>query len=351
MLFKPEPDLGSEPNRPKTLAVSIAIHFLLIALLVLFPDFLKNDYKPVIRIAGQDYDLSQVRELTLALPTPMPRRAPTPAPPPTPPPDATPLAQPPIPEPRPQPPPPPPPPPPQQQQAQQLPNIVITPEDVIADGARPDATQKASRGNTEERARAGGMSNEPPKPEPGGPQSAPKPDQSKGNPPQVAQNNTDPNSLRPPNLLDRRDQIIGQQSAQRRRDMQNGGGGARTGVGHGLDEPNFSAEGDLTILSDTRGYDFGPYLNQVLNKVKANWYSQIPEIARLGAKGRVIIHFTITKTGLVEDLRIVSNSGLEPLDRAAQGSITASNPFQKLPAGFDGDMLRLQFAYYYNIRP
>src|SRR5436190_10885311 len=179
MLFKPEPDLGSEPNRPKTLAVSIAFHFLLIAVLVLFPDLFRNDYKPVVRIAGQDYDLSQVRELTLALPTPLPRTAPTPAPPPTPPPDAPPLAQPPMPEPRPQPQPPPP--PPQQQQAQ-LPNVVITPEDVIADGARPDATQKASRVNTEERARAGGMSNEPPKPEPGGPLSPPKPEQSKANP-------------------------------------------------------------------------------------------------------------------------------------------------------------------------
>ena len=49
-----------------------------------------------------------------------------------------------------------PPPPPQP------PNVVIKPEDVLAEGARPDAQQKASKGNTEERARNGGMSNEPP---------------------------------------------------------------------------------------------------------------------------------------------------------------------------------------------
>jgi TonB family protein len=153
--------------------------------------------------------------------------------------------------------------------------------------------------------------------------------------------------------LNRRDQIIGEQSAQRRREMQNGGGGGfHTGVGAGLDQPNFSADGALTILSDTRGYDFGSYLNGVLNKVRTNWYAQMPESVRLGiAKGRVMIDFTITHDGTVQDLMVRLNSGLDPLDKAAVGSITQSNPFQKLPAGFDGDMLRLRFAYYYNIKP
>ena len=91
-------------------------------------------------------------------------------------------------------------------------------------------------------------------------------------------------------------------------------------------------------------------MNQVVNRVRVNWYSLIPEIARLGKKGRVVIIFTITPSGAIQDLRLVANSGTEPLDRAAMGSITASNPFAKLPPGYDGDHLVLQFTFLYNIR-
>jgi TonB family protein len=91
-------------------------------------------------------------------------------------------------------------------------------------------------------------------------------------------------------------------------------------------------------------------MNQVVNRVRYNWYSLIPEIARLGTKGRVVITFTITHNGTVEDVQLRANSGRDPLDRAALGSITASNPFAKLPAGFDGDHLVLQFTFLYNIR-
>ena len=91
-------------------------------------------------------------------------------------------------------------------------------------------------------------------------------------------------------------------------------------------------------------------MNQVVNRVRVNWYSLIPEIARLGKKGRVVILFTITASGTIQDLQLAANSGTEPLDRAATGAITASNPFAKLPPGFDGDHLRLQFTFLYNIR-
>jgi len=40
----------------------------------------------------------------------------------------------------------------------------------------------------------------------------------------------------------------------------------------------------------------------------------------------------------------------DPLDRAAMGAITASNPFAKLPMNFDGDHIVLQFTFLYNIR-
>jgi TonB family protein len=113
-------------------------------------------------------------------------------------------------------------------------------------------------------------------------------------------------------------------------------------------DPNFSTEAPL-ILSDTRGVDFGPYLARVVFNVRRNWYSMIPVAARLGQKGRVAIIFEILKDGSVPELRLVSSSGSDPLDRAAVGAIRASNPFPPLPEEFTGNHLVLQFIFLYNL--
>src|SRR5205809_5089298 len=331
MLFEKDEAVELQPQRTKTLLISVGIHLLLLVFLALNPELITSTPKRIIRIMGQDYDLSKQQLTELVVPPDSLRPKPkVPAPP---------LVQPPLPQPEPQtaPPPapaaPPPPPPPQ------APPPIIGPEDVIADGARPDAQPKPSRGDTTEQARAGGGAQEPPKPEP------PKPQQQAEKPPQIAQN-TNPNAMRLPNLMDSAGKIVQQSIDEARRRYSQG---PRTGVPGVQEDPNFSTE-EPTILSDTRGYDFGPYMNQVVNRVRVNWYSLIPEIARLGKKGRVVIIFTITPSGAIQDLRLVANSGTEPLDRAAMGSITASNPFAKLPPGYDGDHLVLQFTFLYNIR-
>jgi len=331
MLFEKDEALELQPRRTKTLLISIGIHLLLLVFLALNPELLTSTPKRIIRIMGQDYDLSKQQLTELVVPPDSLRPKPKlPTPP---------LIQPPVPQPEPEaaplPPPPPPPPPPPQ-----TPLPIIGPEDVVKESARPDAQPKPSRGDTTEQARAGSGAQEPPKPEP------PKQQQQAENkPPQIAQN-TNPNAMRMPNLLDSAGEIVQHSIDEARRRYSQG---PRTGIPGVQEDPNFSTE-DPTILSDTRGYDFGPYMNQVVNRVRVNWYTLIPEIARLGRKGRVVIIFTIVKNGSIEDIRLVANSGTDPLDRAAMGSITASNPFARLPAGFDGDRLVLQFTFLYNIR-
>jgi TonB family protein len=133
------------------------------------------------------------------------------------------------------------------------------------------------------------------------------------------------------------------------------GNGSGSGAGYGDGnaefqnlEPNFSTEGPI-ILSDTRGVDFGPYLARIVYIVRRNWYSVIPESARLGEKGRVGIVFEILKDGSVPQLRLVASSGSEPLDRAALAGIHASIPFPPLPEEFTGNHLVLQFIFLYNL--
>ncbi len=129
-----------------------------------------------------------------------------------------------------------------------------------------------------------------------------------------------------------------------------GGGGGDSDVQFNNLHPNFSTEMP-TILSDTRGVDFGPYLARIVFIVRRNWYSVLPESARLGEKGRVGIVFEILKDGSVPQMRLVASSGSDPLDRAAQAGIHASIPFPPLPQEFTGNHLVLQFIFLYNILP
>ena len=114
--------------------------------------------------------------------------------------------------------------------------------------------------------------------------------------------------------------------------------------------PNFSTEMP-TILSDTRGVDFGPYLARIIYIVRRNWLAVIPESARQGEKGRTGVVFEILKDGSVPQLRLVASSGSDDLDRAAFNGIHASVPFPPLPADFTGNHLVLQFIFLYNIAP
>ncbi len=109
-------------------------------------------------------------------------------------------------------------------------------------------------------------------------------------------------------------------------------------------------QGNLEVLSDTQGVDFGPYLSRVLEAVRRNWYAIIPESARppLLKHGKVAIQFVILPNGKVAGLQYTGSSGDIALDRAAWGGITASDPFSPLPSAFHGPYLALRFHFYYN---
>lgn len=131
------------------------------------------------------------------------------------------------------------------------------------------------------------------------------------------------------------------------------GRGLGTGGGQMEVDPNnpdFNLPGPQ-ILSDTMGVDFDPYLLRVYLSVRRNWYAVIPEIARMGRKGRVVLTFSIMRNGSVPDLALTLGSGTSSMDSAALSSIRLSNPFPPLPAEFPGSNIQLRFVYFYNMRP
>jgi TonB family protein len=137
-----------------------------------------------------------------------------------------------------------------------------------------------------------------------------------------------------------------------------GGGGAIVGdIGQSsLTNPNAlhapsqgESKSNLQLLSDPKGVDFKPYMIQVLAAVRRNWLAIIPDSARMGRRGRVIIQFAIDRSGSVPKVVIAEPTGTAELDRAAVAAISAANPLPPLPPEFKGDQIRLQLAFSYNM--
>jgi TonB family protein len=111
--------------------------------------------------------------------------------------------------------------------------------------------------------------------------------------------------------------------------------------------------GGLEMLTPTEGVDFTNYLARIVASVKRNWESVMPESARMGERGRVVLQFRIFRDGMVPNSEpgLMGTSGKEPLDRAAISSIRASSPFPPLPPAFSGPYIELRFMFLYNLRP
>jgi TonB family protein len=122
-----------------------------------------------------------------------------------------------------------------------------------------------------------------------------------------------------------------------------GGGGGGGGQGY--------LGGNVELLTPTEGVDFSNYLARVLASVKRNWYAVMPESARLGDKGVVLLQFRIQRNGVVpeEEPALIGSSGKEPLDRAAVSAIRTSTPFDQLPPAFSGPYIELRFKFLYNL--
>jgi outer membrane biosynthesis protein TonB len=133
-----------------------------------------------------------------------------------------------------------------------------------------------------------------------------------------------------------------------RRPGESGGGG--TGGGGGGSGAGYAGAG-VQMLTPDEGVDFSNYLDRVLASVRRNWYAVIPESARMGEKGRVVLQFRILRDGSVPypEPNLLLTSTKEPLDRAAISAIRASNPFEPLPPAFSGPFIELRFIFLYNL--
>jgi outer membrane biosynthesis protein TonB len=128
------------------------------------------------------------------------------------------------------------------------------------------------------------------------------------------------------------------------------GGGAPGLPGRGR---SAGLQGGAQVLSDTGGWDYGPYIRRIVFDTEQAWYPIIPEEVRapLLKKGIVGIRFKIMRDGSVQGMVLEGRSGDVALDKAAWGGITGASPYPPLPPEFKGPYLELRFGFFYNQDP
>lgn len=144
-----------------------------------------------------------------------------------------------------------------------------------------------------------------------------------------------------------------EQMQQAMRQAMRGGGQYSGDGGMNMPSQHSGAEGAVDVLSDTMGWDYGPYIARVIFDTKRSWYPIIPESARppLDKRGEVMIRFKILRDGTVRDMVLEGPSGDVSLDRAAWAGIIGATPYPPLPKEFGGPYLELRFKFLYNILP
>ncbi len=124
------------------------------------------------------------------------------------------------------------------------------------------------------------------------------------------------------------------------------------GAGTANPDGGFVDSGPISF--DTSWYDWGAYAEEMVRRIKLHW--DVPELARLGWKGKLTVRFYILADGRVEGAVYLSHSGTPPFDFSAMNAILKSNPFKPLPkdllAQIPGkDREGVTVTFFYNIRP
>jgi len=129
-----------------------------------------------------------------------------------------------------------------------------------------------------------------------------------------------------------------------------GGGQQGLDLGNAGGEKGYAAEGPLSF--ETQWYDWGEYAEGMVNRIRVNWYANMPmPLLQTGLKGVLTIRFTIHRDGHLTDITILASSGIPPYDFAAKKAIELSSPLAPLPKDFPEETERVTCMFYYNSEP
>jgi len=89
------------------------------------------------------------------------------------------------------------------------------------------------------------------------------------------------------------------------------------------------------------------YIINVREKIDKHW--TYPKIAiSYNITARVIVLFTVKRTGELETSEVVRGSGYSDLDDEALRAVKAAAPFPPLPPEFKGEHLEIDVEFFYD---
>jgi hypothetical protein len=126
-----------------------------------------------------------------------------------------------------------------------------------------------------------------------------------------------------------------------------------------FDNPSGGTGGDRAMAQfDTKGYDLGSYLNQVLRKIEANWRTNMPPLIQTGVGGATFVALSIRRQRNAagdEVAMIVAErtwtSGQPAYDSAAVFALELSNALPPIPEFFPHDEITGRLGFIYNLDP
>ena len=103
-----------------------------------------------------------------------------------------------------------------------------------------------------------------------------------------------------------------------------------------------------SIQFDSQGVDFGPWIRRFIPHMRRNWF--IPAAART-QRGRTVVTFSVAKDGVIDNVKVVQPSGIEPFDQAAFRAVLNANPLEPLPPAYPKDEIQFTITFFYNEQP
>jgi TonB family protein len=103
-----------------------------------------------------------------------------------------------------------------------------------------------------------------------------------------------------------------------------------------------------SIQFDTKGVEFGPWLRRFVTRVRRAWF--IPQAAYT-MRGHVVIQFNIHRNGTITDVQVVQPSNIESFTIAAYNAIVGASPVDPLPPEYPSEQAFFTVTFYYNEQP
>ena len=105
---------------------------------------------------------------------------------------------------------------------------------------------------------------------------------------------------------------------------------------------NLAITQNQELSENSSRVDFYPYMRELVRRLQLNWNPPKGKVSH-----NIVTFFTITKDGMITNIKILETSGSKASDDAAINAIYATNPARPLPADFSGDHIDVSYTFNY----